>query len=234
MSGHSSVREVVEAVDGGAERAVGEEAERAGHDDRVFEAAVRDVRLADDRQLGARRRVELALHGGERAAAGTAATSLPCRSPVGKSWRMQAAAAGDDADAQGQRARARRAGRAAASTAPTRGDDEGAGHDRGAHGVRVLPERPRVERGRPRRRRAARAPVGADPCAHRMLHEGVGDDDEVAGQPRAEEEHDRRRRGGRAATSRFSPKRKRPRNADSAKKANMPSSASVRPMTPPA
>ena len=72
---------------------------------------------------------------------------------------------GDDADAQGD-ARVRRAWRPSEEpVGADGGDDEGAGHDGGAHGVRVLPEGPGVEQVGPgvgelerarRRRRACR------------------------------------------------------------------------------
>ena len=65
MSGHLR-REVVQPVDGAAERAIGQEAEHARHDDRVLQPAGGDVRLPDDGQLRVGSAVEEPLHRGER------------------------------------------------------------------------------------------------------------------------------------------------------------------------
>jgi hypothetical protein len=71
-----------------------------------------------------------------------------------------------------------------------RGQDEGARHGRPAHVVEVLPGQPRVRQQSPQRVQL-RAPV-LDGVRHRVLHPGVGGDDEEAGDPRADEDHERR------------------------------------------
>ena len=101
------------------------------------------------------------------------------------------------------------------------------------HVVRVLRERPGVQQEGPEVGELQRA-VAADRVADRVLHERVGADDEVAGQPAPDEQRDARRRSDRAGPSRCSPKTSRPRKLDSRKNANSPSIASVWPMTPPA
>ena len=53
LSGHVFSRELVQARHVGVERPVREEAEHAGHDDRVVEPPLPDVRLADERRCSA-------------------------------------------------------------------------------------------------------------------------------------------------------------------------------------
>src|SRR5205085_6322481 len=59
---------------------------------------------------------------------------------------------------------------------------EGAGDHRSAHGVRVLPDRPRAEEELRKVRELQPAVYQRMPS--RELHEGIGDDDEVPGDPR--------------------------------------------------
>ena len=68
--------------------------------------------------------------------------------------------------------------------------DERAGDHRAAHVVRVLQPRPRIQHQLPEAGQLERA-VGSALVADRVLHPGVGRDDEVARQPRAQEDHQR-------------------------------------------
>ena len=71
------------------------------------------------------------------------------------------------------------------------GHDEGGGDDGGAHVVRVLEDGPGVHQQSPEAGDLEGA-VGQDLVGDGVLHPGVGDDDEVAGEPGAEEDHEGR------------------------------------------
>ena len=70
------------------------------------------------------------------------------------------------------------------------GHDERAGDDRAGHVVHVLEERPGIHQQLPEAEHFE-MPVGHAGVADGMLHPRVGDDDEEAGDPRAEPDHDR-------------------------------------------
>ena len=74
-------------------------------------------------------------------------------------------------------------------------------------------------------------PSARDAVADRVLHEGVGADDEVAGQPGAGEQRDRGHQVRRAGSAAARRRRAGRGSVDSRKKANSPSIASVCPMT---
>ena len=63
--------------------------------------------------------------------------------------------------------------------------DKSAGHTRAGHVVRVLPERPRIQHQAPEAGERHGAISGAR-IGHRMLHPGIGGNDEVARQPGAD------------------------------------------------
>ncbi len=60
------LREVVQPVDGAAERAIGQETEYAWHDNGVLQPSAGDIRLPDDGELRERTALEEPLHRGER------------------------------------------------------------------------------------------------------------------------------------------------------------------------
>ena len=83
-------RKRIQAAHIAVERAVREEAEHPGNLDRVVDAALFDVRLPDDRDLGHRPGFEAALHRGEHRLL-VARDDLGLQSPVGNATRTAAA-----------------------------------------------------------------------------------------------------------------------------------------------
>ena len=69
---------------------------------------------------------------------------------------------------------------------------EGSGHDRGGHVVGVLPEEPGIGEQAPETI-DMNSPVRRERVGDRVLHPGVGRQDEIAGQPRPKEQHQGRR-----------------------------------------
>ena len=69
------------------------------------------------------------------------------------------------------------------------GHDERAGDDGAGHVVHVLQQAPGIEEQLPEAEHLE-LPVGQAVVGHGMLHPGVGDDDEEAGDPRAEKDHE--------------------------------------------
>lgn len=65
---------------------------------------------------------------------------------------------------------------------PQAGHHKAGRHERGDHGVRVLPQDPGIQQEVPHAREHHLARC-ADLVADRMLHPGMGGNDEVAGQP---------------------------------------------------
>ena len=141
------LREVVQPLDGAAERAVAQEAEDPGHDDRVLQLALGDVRLSDDRELGVRSPFEQPLHRGE------GHRLMPCHHlPGAVPGRERDQHAGgqprDDPHAQAD------PGVPGVLThqrpvSPHGGHHERRRDERGRHVVGVLPERPGIEDVRP-------------------------------------------------------------------------------------
>ena len=202
--------ELVQALDVAVERPVGEEAQEPGHDDRVVEPPLLDVGLADDRDAGVRPALEVPLHRGERdrlvpgdelrlLVAGRERDQHARDEPRDDARPGGSVARVVERAAPGARSRRRRRPR---RTTPvtTRGRHVCA-YCANAHGFnRKAPEVAELQRA-----------VGADAVADRMLHEGVGADDEVARQPAADEQRERRARKCPRGPSRCSPKRSRPR-----------------------
>ncbi len=135
MSGHWS-RDVVETRDDGAKRTVGEKAQRVRHDNRIFEAALIDIGLSDERELGVRATLEFALHRGERRSLelrDELALTISSREEL-ENARRQAC---DNGDAQRPLGRVHVL-RDEQPVRRYRGHDKPAGHDGGAHRVGVL------------------------------------------------------------------------------------------------
>ena len=176
-------RKRIQSAHVAVERAVGEEAEHAGNLDRVVDAALLDVRLADERDLRHRPGFEAALHRGEHRLL-VARDHLGLQVPGRKRHEDGRGKAGDGAVLQVQPRLiamdlAQRVERADG------GDREGAGDERGRLVVRELHQRPGVEQIGAEIADGQRA-VGGDHVADGVLHEGVGHEDEVGREPAAQ------------------------------------------------
>ena len=162
------------------ERPVREEAEEARDHDRVVEPPLLDVGLADHHDAGPGLALEVALHRRQRH---RLVTGDELRLLVARRERDQHARheARDDSEPEKPR-RVVDMEALERVVGADRRHHEGGRDDAGHHVVRVLREGPRVEQEGPEVAELQGA-VGGDDVAHRVLHERVGADDEVAGQP---------------------------------------------------
>ena len=168
-------RNLVEAFDFGLGCAVDEEAERVVDDDGIVDLAGLLIGLAHEHESRASLAVEEALHCGDGGWL-IARNVLAVQVAGGKDDEDRGYEASDDADLQ-EDASVLYALAFQEIEGAHGGHDEGAGNDGAGHVVRVLEQPPGIQQQLPEAE-DFKLPVGQAVISHRMLHPGVGDDDE--------------------------------------------------------
>ena len=131
------------------------------------------------------------------------ATYLPCRSPVGKMMTMEAITPAITPTLRKMR-RVVLAPPLQQIKCAHGGHDKRAGDHRAGHVVRVLQQAPGIQQQLPEAEHLELA-VGQPVIGHRMLHPGVGDDDEESRDPRSHERPSPPRTSASSLEMRFSP-----------------------------
>ena len=183
--GPLALGKVVQPLDRAAERTVRQKAEHSRHHNGVLQLALLDVRLADNGEFGVGATVKQPFRGRQ------GQWLMPRQQfsltiPGRETYQHAGQQTGNHADAQANQ----RMGRMDSHERPVRphrGDHKRRSNHRGRHVVRVLPERPRVEDEGPEIRQVQHA-VRPRRVTNGMLHEGVGGNDEVAGEPGTQEQ----------------------------------------------
>ena len=174
------LREIVEAFHFGGPLAIGEKAQGARDHQRIVERPARDVGLAEDGDRGAVLRFKKPLHCGERD--GLIAGDHQALAVAGGPKLQDSGDEADDYSGADEKFSVVEMSAGKQVERANRGHGKAAGLHGAEHGVRVLPERPRVEQESPETGQGE-GTVRLDCVADRMLHPCVGGDDEVAREP---------------------------------------------------
>ena len=182
--GPNFLRKCVEAFDFGLPTLISQKAQRARNLQRIVEAALFHIGLADEGQRRTLFALEETFHGGESRRL-QESDVLALLVAGGERHQRRRDNSGDHTDAHKCAAVGLRPLHQEVKRAH-RGHGEAAGHHRADHIMQILPEQPGVQQQRPEAGQHDFA-VRPQRVAYGMLHPGVGGYDEEAGKPRSQE-----------------------------------------------